>query len=114
VKYMMLIADDESYHELDDAQREATYRRIATWWNDHAAAGRIVEGHELQRSSTATTVRVGADGNRTVTDGPFAEGKEMVGGYAILDVPDLDAAIKLASEWPSAATLEIRPLARGD
>ena len=110
----MLIADDETYHELDESERQATYQRIAEWWNGHAAAGRILEGHELQHSATATTVRVGPDGIRTVTDGPFAEGKEMIGGYAIIDVPDLDAAIALASEWPGTASLEIRPLARGD
>jgi hypothetical protein len=49
-----------------------------------------------------------------VTDGPFVEGKEMVGGYAIVDVPDLDAAIRLASSWPAPDTLEIRPLVTGD
>ena len=50
----------------------------------------------------------------TVTDGPFVEAKEMVGGYAILDVADLDEAIALVSDWPSSATLEIRPLVRQD
>jgi hypothetical protein len=45
-----------------------------------------------------------------VTDGPFVEGKEMVAGYGILDLPDLDAAIRLASSWPAPDTLEIRPI----
>jgi hypothetical protein len=50
----------------------------------------------------------------TVTDGPFVEGKEMVGGYGIIDVPDLDAAIRLVSTWPGLpATLEIRPIITG-
>jgi hypothetical protein len=49
-------------------------------------------------------------GEVTVTDGPFIEGKEMVGGYAIIDVPDLDAAIRLTSGWPAPDMLEIRPI----
>jgi hypothetical protein len=52
------------------------------------------------------------DRNRgaSVTDGPFIEGKEMVGGYAVIDVPDLDAAIKLMSGWPAPDVMEIRPV----
>ena len=50
----------------------------------------------------------------TVTDGPFVEGKEMIGGYGVIDVPDLDAAIRLASSWPAPDTLEIRPLVAGE
>ena len=110
MKYMMLIADDESYHGVGDDERQAIYGRIAAWWNEHAASGRIVDGHELQPSATATTVRVGDGSGPTITDGPYAEGKEMIGGYAILDVPDLDSAIELASSWPSTAALEIRPI----
>jgi hypothetical protein len=111
MKYMMLIADAEDGMARSTEAEQATYGRIQAWWNDHAVAGRIIEGHELQPSSTATTVRIGADGGSTVTDGPFAEGKEMVGGYGILEVPDLDAALALASSWPGAATtLEIRPI----
>jgi hypothetical protein len=55
-------------------------------------------------------VRVSREGDAAVTDGPFIEGKEMVGGYAILDVANLDEALALASSWPSPDTLEIRPL----
>ncbi|MDQ2689608.1 MAG: YciI family protein, partial [Chloroflexota bacterium] len=72
--------------------------------------GRIVAGHELQPSSTATTVRIGPDGGATVTDGPFVEGKEVVGGFAILDVADLDEALAIASSWPVPDTIEIRPI----
>ncbi len=115
MKYMMLIADAEDGMARSTEAEQATYGRIQAWWNDHAAAGRIIEGHELQPSSTATTVRIGPDGGSTVTDGPFAEGKEMVGGYGILEVPDLDAALALASSWPGAATtLEIRPIVERD
>jgi hypothetical protein len=115
MKYMMLIADREDGMARSTEDEKATYGRIGEWWNEHAAAGRIVEGHELQPSSTATTVRIAPDGATTVTDGPFVEGKEMVGGYGILDVPDLDAALALASTWPGRATLlEIRPIVERD
>lgn len=115
MKYMMLIADAEDGMPQSTEEARAIYARIGQWWNEHAEAGRIIEGHELQPSSTATTVRIDRDGGTTVTDGPFMEGKEMVGGYGILEVPDLDAALALASSWPGrATTLEIRPVVERD
>jgi hypothetical protein len=115
MKYMMLIADNEDGMARSTEEEQTTYARIGAWWNEHAAAGRIIEGHELQPSSTATTVRIASDGGTTVTDGPFVEGKEMVGGYGILEVPDLDAALALAASWPGrATTLEIRPVVERD
>jgi hypothetical protein len=115
MKYMMLIADSEDGMPKSTEEEQATYARIGAWWNEHQTAGRIIEGHELQPSSTATTVRIAQDGETTVTDGPFVEGKEMVGGYGILEVPDLDAALALASSWPGVATtLEIRPVVERD
>jgi hypothetical protein len=111
MKYMMLIAGSEdAWAGMSDAESQALYRRIGEWWRERVAAGHIVDGHELEPSSTATTVRVDTRGSATVTDGPFMEGKEIVAGYAILDVPDLDAAISLASSWPVAEALEIRPI----
>ncbi len=111
MKYMVLIASGEDWQELDEAQEAATYERIGTWWGEQVATGAILDGHELQGVETATTVRRGADGNVNVTDGPFIEAKESVGGYAIIDVPDLDGAISLVSGWPGPGALEIRPLA---
>jgi hypothetical protein len=111
VKYMVLIAgSDEAWDALDaDTQRESL-ERARGWWDEHTATGEILEGHQLQSADTATTVRVTQAGDATVTDGPFVEGKEMVGGYGIIDVPDLDAAIRLVSSWPNQSTLEIRPV----
>ncbi len=111
MKYMMLIGGEEtSYVNDSEEERRALYARIGAWWNEHERAGRIIEGYELEPSSTATTVRIGRDGSATVTDGPFVEGKEMIGGYAILEVNDLDEALALASSWPAPDTLEIRPI----
>lgn len=111
MKYMVLIADaEEKWGDMSPEDRQAAYERIEAWWGEHAAAGEIVEGHELQSTSTATTVRRDASGAVSVTDGPFMEAKEAVGGYAVIDVPDLDAAIRMVSGWPSEAALEIRPV----
>ena len=72
-------------------------------------------GAELQEISTATTVKSGEEGeNPVVVDGPFNEAKEVIGGFSVIDVPDLDAAIELAKTWPMLAfpgvTVEIRPI----
>jgi hypothetical protein len=107
---MVMIAGGDEWQRLADAERTALYERVGAWWNEHAERGEILEGHELQGVETATTVRRGTDGNVSVTDGPFVEAKESVGGYAIIDVADLDAAIALVSGWPGPDALEIRPL----
>jgi hypothetical protein len=111
MKYMMLIAgSEETWARRSEEELKELYGRIGRWWDEHAAAGRIIEGHELQPSATATTVRIASDGTTSVTDGPFMEGKEMVGGYGILDVADLDEALAVASTWPAPETIEIRPI----
>ncbi len=111
MKYMMLIAGDEaSWNDQPAEAARELYERVKAWWGEQEAAGRIVEGHELEPSTTATTVRIAPDRTTTVTDGPFLEGKEMVGGYAIVECADLDEALALAASWPMPDTLEIRPL----
>jgi hypothetical protein len=76
-----------------------------------AASAAITGGSGLKGSSTATTVRTG-DGGHTIHDGPFAETKEQLGGFYLIDVPDLDAAIALAKQIPldGNGSVEIRPL----
>lgn len=112
MKYMMLIAgSEETWASRTDEENAALYERVERWWGEQAADGSIVGGHQLEGSPTATTVRIGLDGGTSVTDGPFVEGKEMVGGYGILDVPDLDAALRVAASWPIPGdVLEIRPI----
>jgi hypothetical protein len=115
MKYMMLIASSgDSYANDSEEETKAMYERIGRWWDGHERAGRIVGGHELEPSATATTVRIDPDGRATVTDGPFVEGKEVIGGYAILDVGDLDEALALASSWPAPDIIEIRPIVTRD
>jgi hypothetical protein len=111
MKYMVLIANgEEGWDHLDAEEQRALMGRIGSWWDERVAAGEILDGYQLQPVETATTVRVARDGGASVTDGPFVEGKEAVGGYALFDVPDLDAAIRLASGWPAPDVLEIRPV----
>lgn len=110
MKYMVLISGSESWDGIGPEERNALYQSVAVWWNEHAQRGQILEGHELQGTETATTVRRDRDGNVTVTDGPFIEAKETIGGYALIDVPDLDAAISLVSGWPAPEAFEIRPV----
>jgi hypothetical protein len=111
MKYMVLIGSTaDGWDHLDADEQQALYQKIGTWWDEREAAGEIIDGHQLQPAETATTIRIARDGQTTVTDGPFVEGKEVVGGYAIIDVADLDAAIRLVSGWPAPDWLEIRPV----
>ncbi|GLW25504.1 hypothetical protein DI270_001500 [Microbispora triticiradicis] len=81
-------------------------------------AGIHVSGHSLADLTTATTVRVAPDGQRTITtDGPFAETREVLGGYYVLDVPDLDAALDWAARCPGSrggGSVVVRPVAEFD
>ncbi|MGX2998130.1 YciI family protein [Streptomyces sp. JNUCC 64] len=80
-------------------------------------AGIYVSGEALADFVSATTVRVGADGGRTVTDGPFAESREVLGGFYVIDVPDLDAALDWAARCPGArgdGAVVVRPVADTD
>ena len=102
--------------ELDAAVPEErakeVYGRIWDWFQTNA--DQIADGGaELLPVSTATTVKHGAEGP-VVVDGPFSEAKEVVGGFSVIDVPDLDAAIALVKTWPSielpGVAVEIRPM----
>jgi hypothetical protein len=113
MKYMLMFAGTEEYREAFDSftkeHQAELMGRVGKWWEEHAHAGRILEGHQLQAASTATTVRH-QNGKKLVTDGPFIEAKERIGGYAIIDVPGLDEALELAKTWPAGGTVEVRPL----
>jgi hypothetical protein len=109
VKYMLLIYGDEN--ALDDAEREECYRESGELSHELDVAGRFVAASPLEPTSLATSVRV-RDGRRLVTDGPFAETREQLGGYFIVDVANLDEAITIAARIPMArrGTVEVRPV----
>jgi hypothetical protein len=111
VKYVIMFT---STPELDAAvspeHAEQVYRRVYEWFGTHA--DQISDnGAELQPVTTATTVTHGG-GAPVVTDGPFSEAKEVIGGFTILDVADLDAAIAVAARAPAAeyGSVDIRPM----
>jgi hypothetical protein len=107
---LMFVGKEDEWHARTSPEEiKRGYEAVGKWWEEHSAAGRIVGGQELKSVRTATTVRKTGD-KITVTDGPFIESKESLGGFAIVDVPDLDAAIALAKSWPALETLEIRPI----
>jgi hypothetical protein len=110
MKYMLLFANaPEKKAQVSAEDLKARYERIGQWWGKHSAAGTIVGGEELQPVDTATTVRINGD-QAVVTDGPFMEAKETIGGFSLIEVSDLDAAIELAKTWPAGGTVEIRPV----
>jgi hypothetical protein len=113
VKYVIMFT---STPELDAAvspeHAEQVYRRVYEWFGTHAE--KITDsGAELQPVTTATTVTHGG-GAPVVTDGPFSEAKEVIGGFSVIDVDDLDAAIAMVKTWPMLElpgnSVEIRPM----
>jgi hypothetical protein len=112
VKYVLMFVETEQFAAelaaMDEVERERAYARVGQWFADHA--DQIVHHTHLMPADAATTVRL--DGAEPViTDGPFVEGKEVISGFAEVEVPDLDAALKLARDWPACPLVEIRPLA---
>ena len=112
MKYLLMIyADERAYEAMSEDERHELYAAYDVLMKDLAEKGQSLAGDELAPTSTATTVRV-RNGERLVTDGPFAETKEQLGGYFLIDVDDLDAAIDIAARIPSvhAGSIEVRPV----
>src|SRR3989440_12997281 len=109
MRYMLLIYLDEQ--ALSEDERESCYRESTHLAHDLAVAGQSVAASPLQPASTATSVRV-RGGKRVVTDGPFAETKEQLGGYFLIDATDLEEAIAIAARIPMArrGAVEVRPV----
>jgi hypothetical protein len=109
MKYMLLIYMDEQV--MDDTGRQHCYVESAELAHELKAKGQYVTASPLQSVSTATTVQV-REGKRLVTDGPFAETREQLGGYFMVEARDLDEAIAIAGKIPGArvGSVEIRPV----
>jgi hypothetical protein len=114
MKYLLLLYVPEESRR-DDSYERAPLEAWFAYSDELRQAGAFVASDALEISSTATTVRERA-GERVVTDGPFAETKEMLGGYYLIDVPDLDAALKWAAKVPNATygSVEVRPIMEFD
>ena len=108
MKYMLLIYGTEG--EATHSDREHCYKEAIQLADELKAKGQFLASSPLQSVTTATSVRV-RDGKRLVTDGPFAETREQLGGYFLIDVNDLDEAINVAGRIPTSrwGTVEVRP-----
>src|SRR5467141_2295672 len=106
---MLLIYGDE--HALNETERQECYRESAQLAHQIDSAGQYLAAAPLHPTSTAASVRV-REGKPLVTDGPFAETREQLGGYFLIDARDLDEAIAIAGQIPAATvgTVEIRPV----
>lgn len=108
MKYMLLIYLDEN--GLSEGERAQCYQESAEYAQELSQSGKYVGAGPLHPTSTATSIRV-RDGKRLVTDGPFAETREQLGGYFLIDAKDLDEAMEIAASIPAGrwGTVEIRP-----
>lgn len=110
MQYALLIYGDEKVWESrDDQERQANHERHARFMAMLRERGALVGGEELAAASTATTVRNG--GQVGVTDGPYAETAEQLGGFYLIEAPDLDAALAFARQLPEPI-VEVRPVVR--
>ena len=112
MQYMLLIYGSEhAWESMSPEEMKAVMESYVQFSRDLAASGALRGGSELAPVSSATTIRV-RNGKALTTDGPFAETKEQLGGYYLIDVPNLDVAIEWAAKIPSATngSIEIRPL----
>lgn len=112
MKYVLMFVDTEQFAAdlaaMDEPERERAYARVQQWFAQHH--DKITHHTHLMPPDSATTVRLD-QGDPLITDGPFVEGKEIVSGFAEIDVADLDEALRLARSWPACPVVEIRPIA---
>ena len=112
MQYLLLIYQNETaLNDSAPADREAMFKAYGAFTQSIITSGNMRAGDALQPTSTATTVRV-RDGKTLFTDGPFAETKEQLGGYYLIEAKDLDEATKIAANIPSAkyGSIEVRPV----
>ncbi|HEX5086191.1 MAG TPA: YciI family protein [Nocardioides sp.] len=115
MKFLLLMAEENhfaNWETADDAHHKRVYADFRAFDEAVRSRGRVVGGEALDRPSTARTVRPRPDRAGTdcpVTEGPFAETVEQVGGFYLIDVPDMDTAVELAALLPREYTVEVRP-----
>jgi len=113
MQYLLLIYETEGefYDALSETEKQEIYRQYHELIQELEKSGKYKGGHQLQPIATATTVRV-RDGKSAVTDGPFAETKEQLGGYFLVEAKDRDEALSIAARIPSVhrGSIEVRPV----
>lgn len=116
MQYLLLIYENEArYEKMGEAELGKLLGEYRAFSQSIIEGGQLRAGDALQPTSTATTVRV-RDGKIAVTDGPFAETREQLGGYYLIEAKDLDEAVAIAARIPSArvGSIEVRPIQKFD
>ena len=112
MKYLLLFCGtregQRAYEALDDETLAARLGDVRRWFETYD--GRLGAHGQLQPPETATTVHLDGGDAPLVTDGPFLEGNEVIGGFCVVDVPELDDALAMARAWPGGGSVEVRPL----
>jgi hypothetical protein len=115
---MLIFGDDREWAAMSPAAEDDVMTQVYEWYERWQPTGKIADGGaELQPRDTARTVRAGTNGRPVVTDGPYLELKEVIGGVVMLECDDIDEAARIAATWPLAAgmsALEVRPLMSRD
>ena len=113
MRYLLTFyAIEDEWMALPEAERNAAIAEIGAWFGGHAQAGKIIDGHRLARGTkTVRHGRVRKKDRPMVSDGPFAETKETVGSYALVEVKEEAEALEIAKSWPAGGIVEVRPIA---
>ena len=108
---LMIYANEAEYAKIDPSTLQKVYEEYGAFTQGIVQSGNFKAGDRLQPTSTATTVRI-RDGKTMMTDGPFAETREQLGGYYLVDAKDLDEALAIAAKIPGArfGSIEVRPI----
>jgi hypothetical protein len=110
VKYVLMFVETEQFAKelaaMSEEERQAAFERVGRWFAENSA--KITHHVHLAPAETTTTLHHTGD-DTVVTDGPFVEGKEIVSGFAEVEVADLDEALAMARTWPACPIVEIRP-----
>ncbi|EEA01217.1 DGPFAETKE family protein [Burkholderia sp. H160] len=108
---LMIYSEESSWNKLTPSERQQGVAAYQAYTESLKKAGALVGANRLQHTSSATTVRL-VDGKPQVLDGPYSDSKEQLGGYYLIDVPNLDAAMSWAARCPGAAhgIMEVRPI----
>ena len=112
MKYLLLIYENEgAWASMPEAEQGQVFGEYMSYTQDIARSGNLLHGEALQPTATATSVRV-KDGKTLTTDGPFAETREQLGGFYLVEASDADEAVALAARIPGAktGTIEVRPI----
>jgi hypothetical protein len=113
MKFLVLMAEEDTWNRwtaLSDGQQEAVFERFTAFTEAVKERGSVLAGEALDRPEGARTVRPGSGAGRPVTEGPFAETVEQLGGFWLVDLPDLDSALEAARLLPDTYSVEVRPI----